>query len=337
MLYHCTWAEKEGESILQLRDDEMDARVDIVTTFGMNVIGWVSQGKEVILQPPSLSTLRKAPFRYGIPVLSPPGRTSWGKFTYRENDYQLPITVGKHNMHGEIGTVPWKVMEWGADAENGAYVQAVYAYRRDPERYTYFPFDMEVAVTYRLKKGSLTLEGTVRNKGEEYAPFSLGYHPYFVCDRNQTVLQIPAHAEWFMDQEGRASTLPEAGGLTHLLREGINIVDVEGNLHYFQCREFDTNSSLKRNDSYFCRLDDKGSDRRIHYQVDGLFAVMVLFIPPWGDAVSLEPHTCIPDAYNLPWEASQSGKLELAPGEQKQFGWRIDVENGASARGGNET
>lgn len=240
MHYHCTWHEREGESIIQLRDGHMDVEVDLVTTFGMNVIRFVSQGKDVVLQPPSLATLRKTPFRYGIPVLSPPGRTSYGKFTYRGADYQLPITVGKHNMHGEIGTVPWQVTGWGSDTENGAFLQAVYSYKKDPERFTYFPFDLQVLVTYRLKEGKLSLEGSVRNAGEDYAPFSLGYHPYFTCDRNHTALQIPACSEWSIDREGRVGVLPEATRLAALLREGMDLAALEGNLLYLQCRDNDS-------------------------------------------------------------------------------------------------
>lgn len=143
-------------------------------------------------------------------------------------------------MHGEIGTVPWQVTGWGSDTENGAFLQAVYSYKKDPERFTYFPFDLQVLVTYRLKEGKLSLEGSVRNAGEDYAPFSLGYHPYFTCDRNHTALQIPACSEWSIDREGRVGVLPEATRLAALLREGMDLAALEGNLLYLQCRDNDS-------------------------------------------------------------------------------------------------
>lgn len=329
-VYDNAWIDREGERIHQLRDNLRDVEVDFVTTFGMNVIRFVSKGKDVLLQPPSLSILRQTPFRYGLPMLSPPGRTSYGKFSYRGKDYQLPISVGKHNVHGEIGTVPWEVIQWGEDADKGAFLQAGYSYKKDPERFAYFPFDLEYLVTYRLKEGKLHLEGSVRNAGLGFAPFSLGYHPYFSHSHNHASLQIPASSQWSIDGVGRASVLPKVTRLSEQLRQGKDLTKLEGNLHYLQCSDFHS----VREQSYTCLLTDRGFDRRIHYQMDGLFSVMVLFIPPWGDAVSLEPHTCIPDAYNLPWEASQTGILELAPGEEKQFGWLIEVENNISARGG---
>src|SRR5690606_28198324 len=171
-------------------------------------------------------------------------------------------------------------------------------------------------------------EGTVCNRGTTPAPFSLGYHPYFVCDRERTTLHIPAEAEWPMDREGRAASLPEASRLSEAIRDGVQATAVEGNLHFLQVTDFDAG----RREAYGCRLDDDGIGRRVHFQTSGLFSLLVLFIPSWGEAVSLEPHSCIPDACHLPWEASKTGLLELAPEEERTFSWRIDVEHNSNPR-----
>ncbi|TLS49001.1 aldose 1-epimerase [Paenibacillus antri] len=327
--YRYEWLERDGESICRLIDAQEEAEAHLLPGFGMNVVRYVSQGRDVLLQPPSFAALRETPFRYGIPALAPPGRTSGGAFEHRGVRYALPVKSGKHNMHGEIGIAPWRIGRQGADAEQGAFLQAEYAYRDDPVRFAAYPADLRFAVTYRLKEGELSLEGSVRNEGSRHAPLALGYHPYFACDRGRTTLRIPAYAQWTMNEDGGAGAPPKASSLADSLREGLELSRIEGNLHYLQCREFAMDP--RGTDAYECRLEDRGLDRTIRYETDGLFAVTVLFLPPWGESVSLEPHTCIPDAYNLPLDALDTGALELAPGEERRFGWRIAVDNGASA------
>ncbi|SDE55507.1 Aldose 1-epimerase [Paenibacillus sp. UNCCL117] len=324
--YRIDWMEKEGESVCRLIDEAAGATADLLPGFGMNIIRYVSGGKDVVLQPPSMAELRKTPFRYGIPALSPPGKTSNGSYAFRGVEYRLPLRDGGHNLHGVIGALPWRIESQGADSEDGAYLQASYTCRDDGLQFAAYPADLEFTVTVRLKEGELSLEGVVGNAGKQFAPFSLGYHPYFCCDLRRTVLKLPAFAQWPMAGGGPAA-LPEETALSASLREGVAVSGVEGNLHYLQCGRSDVSG---RSEPYVCTLADSGSSRRIHFQTDGLFAVMVLFLPNWGEAVSLEPHTCIPDAFNLPWAASETGAGELAPGQQIRFGWRIRVENGAS-------
>lgn len=322
--YRCEWLVREGERMCRLRDASADAEVDVAPGFGMNAIRYVLQGKDVILPPPSLATLRETPFRYGIPVLSPPGRLTDGLLHYRGHVYPQPIRSGRHAVHGELGRAAWRVVSWGADEAGGAFLEAEYAYSEDAERFASFPFELAYRVAYRLQDGVLSLEGAVRNEGAGYAPFALGYHPYFVCEREQAALTMPAYAQWRMDREGLAIGRPAATALAARLREGAELGSVEGRLHYFQCRDFGRGRALP----YECVLSDRAGERRIRYRVDGQFGVMALYVPPWGEAVSLEPHTCLPDAFHPATDAAVAGAQELAPGARLRFGWRIAVERG---------
>jgi aldose 1-epimerase len=318
--YQISWVAWEGERICRLRDLETNTEVDVAPHFGMNLIRYSFMGKDVILQPPSMAMLREKPFRYGIPILSPPGLTSYGRFTYRGQCYQLPITVGEHNVHGEIGTLPWQVRDFGIDDLRGAFLQASYSYRNDPQRYAYFPFDLEYNVSYRVGEGKVSLEGTVRNLGNHDAPFSLGYHPYFVCDREHTTLQMPARAQWNLE---RADAIIQDTPLSAAFRQGMKLAEVTGNLHVFQCAELGS----ERNTAYPCTLEDTKNNRRIRYHVLEPFSIIVFFEPSWGEAISLEPYSCIPDALNPYMRERETGMLELAPGEARRFGWHIEVDH----------
>jgi aldose 1-epimerase len=286
----------------------------------------MSGGREIVLQPPSLNVLRETPFRYGIPILSPPGRTSKGRFVHRGVEYQLPTAGGEHQTHGEIGAVPWRVLACAAN-EEGAYVTAVYHYRDDPDRYAYFPHDLSLTITYSLRDGSLSLQGEARNEGPRHSPFALGFHPYFRIpgDRGDLTIRIPARAEWPIGPQGIVSGLPEATERSDALREGLGLSGLNSRLSYLQCEG-----------GCRCELIDRHAGQRIVYEVDELFPIVALFLPPWGEAVSFEPHTCIPDAWNLPWGASATGARELAPGEYQKFGWRIECRKDTPSAGGEQ-
>jgi len=327
--YGCDWGEWEGERICRLRDAGAQTEIDLLPDFGMNVIRFASRGRDVVLQPPSLEALRATPFRYGIPVLSPPGRTSRGLFRHRGVNYKLPTGSDTHNMHGEIGKVAWRILQYGVDAVRGAYLEAEYAYRDDPLRFASYPADLRISVRYRLKDGALCLEGAARNEGSKHAPFSLGYHPYFVCDLRRTSLRIPVSGQWPMDRDGSICALPKPTDLAVSVRKGLDLLQVAENLHFFQCRSM---SGRKQSSTYVCRLEDRNAERRIYYRVGNFFSTLALFLPEWGEAVSLEPHSCLPDAFNLPLKSPETGVQELAPGEERQFEWRITVENDVSAR-----
>ncbi|QNK59579.1 aldose 1-epimerase [Paenibacillus sp. PAMC21692] len=323
--YRIDWSQREGETVCRLVEGNTAA--EVLPGFGMNIIRFIAGGEDVVLPPPSISALKAAPFRYGIAALSPPGKTSNARFAYRGVEYRLPSRNGKHNVHGEIGRWPWRIESYGADADSGAYLQASFAYRHDSGGFAAYPADLEFSVTLRLKNGELALEGCARNAGDRSAPFSLGYHPYFCCDPNHTILEVPTFAQWSIGGDGNFDALREATDLALRLREGIAVSDIQEKLLCVQCRSFDDS---ERSSPYICALTDRESGRRILFQTDGLFAVMIIFLPPWGEAVSLEPHTCIPNAFNLSRDASETGASAIAPGQHIQFGWRIRVESDAS-------
>jgi aldose 1-epimerase len=321
--YDCTSYEREGEILYSLFDHATDSVVEITAACGMNVIRYSWQGRELILAPPSLAALRELPTRYGIPVLSLPGSTNQGKFVYRGTQYELPLNRGNHHLHGEIGRLPWQLLELGADEEDGAFITARYAYQDDPERFAYYPHAIVYILTYRLKDGSLSLEANVSNEGGCYAPFALGFHPYFQLtgDWNQVSLRIPAGAEWEKDQAGHALRLQEDRAAAVQLCEGVQLNQVEKRLIFLECSD----PAARGDTAYLCRIVDEEAKLEIDYHVDSQFSKLVLFFPDWGQAVSLEPHTCVPNAFNLPLAYPESGAMELAPGEVKQFDWRIDA------------
>ncbi|MCU6710494.1 AraC family transcriptional regulator [Paenibacillus sp. J5C_2022] len=315
--------EREGETLYRLIDRAANGLVEITAACGMNVIRYSWQGQELILSPPSLAALREHPTRYGIPVLSFPGSTEQGKLVHRGVTYTLPPNRGPHHLHGEIGRLPWKVLKVGADEEHGAFITACYAYTDDPERFAYFPHAVQYTMTYRLKEGSLSLEVRAENKGERYAPFALGFHPYFrlTGGKERIHVQIPAWAEWEYDNAGHALHIQSDRKTAELLRRGARLNTVEPRLYVLECRNPETVDEA----CYSFQIVDEAASLQMEYEVDSQFSKLVLFLPEWSNAISLEPHTCVPNAFNLSLSPSETGALELAPGEINRLNWTISA------------
>lgn len=315
--YSASIIELEGESVLRLRDEQTDCTVDIAPGIGMNVIRYARGGRDIILPPPSLAQLRRWPTRFGIPVLSPPGRVSGGRFQYAGRSYQLPLTHGPHHVHGEIGRLPWELKRHGASAAEGAFAEAVYAYDRDPQRYAYFPHKLEYRLTYSVRDGDLYLQGSAFNGGECTVPLALGFHPYFVFSGGlkDVVLYAPPCAEWPRDGEGQAAGLPVPTGLTQRLEEGLPLGEMNSDLAFLR---------LENKESVWV-IEDRPAARHLLLRTDPLFSNMVLFKPSWANAISLEPHSCVPDACNLPWDGEETGARGLDSGSARLFSWSIQV------------
>lgn len=319
--YSCVYLTREGERICQLRDNETESIVDIAVSFGMNIVRYAIRDEDIILQPPSLSALRQFPFRFGIPLLCPPGRTSNGTFSHRGKRYELPLNYGTHNMHGLAGTNSWQVHRMEADPEVGAAVHASYVNGEKPERQSCYPQNLHMTLTCRLQEGRLSIEGTVSHAGVIPAPVALGFHPYFKAKRAATMLQIPNCTQWPIDCEGTISGLPVYTKLAERLSRGMALSELQGHLHFFQIH-----AEASAEKTYRCTIHDRESGRRVAFHVDPLFSKLAVFIPPWGDAISLEPHSCVPDAFNLPFESALTGVRELSPGETLTYRWGISLE-----------
>ena len=50
---------------------------------------------------------------------------------------------------------------------------------------------------------------------------------------------------------------------------------------------------------------------------------MVFFTPVQPPVVSLEPHTCVPNAVNLSSRGLPAGTIELGPGQSWQGWWEL--------------
>ena len=283
-----------------------DATVEMLPGMGCNCVRWQIGGRDMLYCPP-LDELAERPTRGGIPVLFPfPNRIRDGQFVWNGQVHQLPKndSTKQNAIHGFTPREPWGLLDCAADAES-AWVEAAF-----PPRSTWshqWPGIGVISLEIDLSERVLRYTARVVNYGKQPFPFGVGFHPYFATTPDCRI-QTPARARWEL-----ADGIPTGRRLP-----------VESD---FDLRDPKPVSSLKLDDVYTDLPDtppaaDGLIERgRVEYPGAGVlrlrtssaFRELVLFTPPHGKAVCLEPYTCPTDAIHLQ-EKEDVGWKVLPPG-----------------------
>ncbi|MFE4107788.1 aldose epimerase family protein [Almyronema epifaneia] len=167
-----------------LRDQAADARLEIVTERGGLVSHWQLQGRDVLYFDAERFADASKSVRGGIPILFPIcGNLPDNTYTLDGQNYPL-------KQHGFARDLAWEVSDRGTD--QSAHLTLIL--NSNEETQQVYPFDFQLAFTYRLQGNTLTIEQQVTNRSDQPMPFSLGLHPYFLTtDKSQLKFEIPSN------------------------------------------------------------------------------------------------------------------------------------------------
>ncbi len=302
-------------------------RVDIWPALGFNCfrwqIAWAGQTVDLLYADPQLFDNAR-PTRSGIPVLFPfPNRIRDGRYRWEGKEYQLPLndSKGPNAIHGFACRLPWRVLRQGA-ADESAWVEAEFQGSRDaPETLALWSSDYRIRLTYWLAGDRLRLEARVDNPGQAPLPFGLGYHPY---------LRVPLAPGGALATTRVVATASDYWELRAYMPTGVvRPVDAAKDLR--QPRRLsdlsldDLYTGLgclpAQGDSTLCwrgAVEDGTARREVALRTSADFRELVVFTPPHGQAVCLEPYTCTTDAINLQARGIDAGLRLLAPGQSWQ-------------------
>jgi aldose 1-epimerase len=144
------------------------------------------------------------PFGWGsYPMVPYAGRIRRGKFSFDGVNYELPITLGNHAIHGTSHSTTWDLL---AGADDWALIGT----KIGDETSSYWPFPATVTHLMSLSTSGLTQVLTV-NPTERAMPLSFGWHPWFRrrLERGQP-LELHAdmsHAQRFARDDDYVSTM----------------------------------------------------------------------------------------------------------------------------------
>ncbi len=165
-----------------LRDQASTSQMEVVPERGGIVTSWHIQDREIFYLDTERFANPELSVRGGIPILFPIcGNLPENKYTHKGQQYTL-------KQHGFARDLPWEVSESGTQGVSLTLVLS----SSDQTRAVY-PFDFQLAFTYRLNGNTLEIHQRYTNHSDEPMPFSAGFHPYFWApDKTQMKFEIPA-------------------------------------------------------------------------------------------------------------------------------------------------
>lgn len=312
---------KHGSRTIVLSDPSTGAIAEILPDLGFNCRRFRAfidgEPLEVIWAPEGFPAEGTLPYHAGIPVLFPfPGRIRSARFRFQDRDFQLTRRDGRGNaLHGFVLDRPWTVEE----QDESRVVGAFRGFSADPGLRRRWPADFRLTVAYELHGCSLRCSYRVENPDERPLPCGFGLHPYFRiplgAGRTENCrIRVPVSACWELDQllpTGR--TRPATGPLS--LSDSLPFTRMELD-HVF--------GGLGAK-SGRCRavIEDPRRGRAFSMEFDEGFHTCVVYTPPHRRAVSIEPYTCLPDAFSLEARGIDTGLRILGPGES--FSGQVEI------------
>jgi aldose 1-epimerase len=324
----------EGIDFTVLREPSTGSEAWIAGGIGANCPRFVTEvaGKEleVIHLPDSLSSFRERPTYFGSAVLFPfPGRIRGGKFRFDNADIQVPINepATGNAIHGCVAKQPWAELAASAD-DRGAEATFAIGTERIPAMLDDFPFPFRLTMRARLSGGTLTFSFVAENSGQRPMPVGLGVHPYFPLPLGGTGsvddCEIRVDAPYFWEQKdympvGRSLPVESSidlrtpRSLRALASVGYGGPDRMVNFAHSQFS--DERGPLPSGSGIRWGVRNPKANRQVVVEGDAGFPASVTYIPPTREKVSFEPHSCLPNAFNLATEGKVAGQMTLGPGE----------------------
>lgn len=275
---------------------------------------------DVLDAVPDFAKTGTSPSHSGIPLLFPfPNRIRGGRYNWAGREYVLDgiHQDGQGNaIHGLVIDRPWRVIQVIENAVVGQFQLSVDA----PDRRALWPADFLIEVRYELRDAGLHCDVRVFNPDSTPLPFGFGTHPYFRVPLSPTskagdcLIQAPAAEEWELVGCLPTGKRPAVSARKDL-REG---QELEG------LKLDDAFTAMTATDD---RIEtvvmDPAAGLEIRQSFDSTFRELVVYTPPHGRSVCLEPYTCITDAIHLSEQGIDGGWRVLGPGAEFRTWFQI--------------
>lgn len=155
-------------SIIELKSNEYSAEINPI---GAELISFKKQNINFIWK------IDESFWNKTSPVLFPiVGRLKNDTYTIKNQSYPLP----RHGFAREL------LFEIESQNPN----EATFLLKDSTETLKKFPFQFELRISYILKENLLKINYDIKNNSDETMPFSIGAHPAFAIDLNQSEYSI---------------------------------------------------------------------------------------------------------------------------------------------------
>lgn len=228
-----------------------------------------------------------------FPLVPFSNRIRNGRFTFNGHDVQLTpnFLPEPHAIHGYGWKTAWEVIKQADDS-----LTIGYSYEGGE-----WPFPYSATQSFTLSGDELKVALRVQNEGAETMPVGFGIHPFFVRTR-QTKLIASVDGEWLSGADSMPTELVPLASDRRLDR-GIDPDQVAVDNNF---TGWDGIAAVE--------WADRGL--RVVMRAEGPFAFLVVYTPAGKDFLCAEPATNMLDAFNQAKARTDTGTIELEPGEE---------------------
>jgi aldose 1-epimerase len=281
-----------------------------VPAIGCGCLSYRVGSVELIWGAPSADALAAKPHSSGIPILFPwPGRIDRARFSWNRRLHLMPANEAArgHAIHGLVCGRPFRLVKRGP-----YYFKCELDSASDPGLAAIWPYPFRLELDYEIGDG-LRLKASATNAGSAPMPFGFGTHPYFRAPlgprstRAAMRIELNSPLRRILDDRMIPTGRNEPVSGKYDLRSGRQL-DGESYDDIFSAPPLQADGAAR------ARLVDPELKLAIEVKTDAGFRDWVVFAPTDRPAVSLEPYTCTPDAFNLAGRGIDAGARELAPG-----------------------
>jgi aldose 1-epimerase len=311
-----------GMTPLVLSNTHTGAMARILAEVGFNLfqlrmpVG--SRTIDVLDATPDFAESGESPNHNGIPLLFPfPNRIRGAGFTWEGRDYVLDGVHqdGQGNaIHGLVMDRPWRVTYHDEIAALGQFQLSLDA----PDRRKLWPADFLIEVRYQLRDAGLRCDVRVVNPDRVPLPFGFGTHPYFRIPLSagsrgrDCLIQVPAATEWeLVGCLPTGKRLPVAGRKD--LRDGQELAGLKLDDVF---TDLTGRAGQKTDGQVETVIMDPSAGLLVRQAFDETFRELVVYTPPHGRSVCLEPYTCTTDAVHLESRGIDAGWRVLPAGAE---------------------
>lgn len=214
-------------------------------------------------------------------------------------------------IHGFVADKPFKVVKSTAKADQASVVMT-YTHGGTTKGY---PFKFAVRLTFVLRTGSFSCTTEIRNTDSRPIPVGDGWHPYFrtAGPGASFLLSLPSHSVVEITPMSKVptGTIRDGSTRTVVVPLGNDVLDSVFDL------------GLERRRVTTKVIDEK---KRLEVQIwqesgKGRYRYLVVYRPPSGSSVAIEPWTCAPNSFN-----NQMGLIVLKPGGKFKASYGVRLQ-----------